>query len=173
MGYYIRAFCTNPKVPDLASIQTWLRERESAAIIDEPNHAVEAAQAGEARSPILDLATSDWEQVAIAYRTGKLPILAECNRDDSTDESLMRGEVAEFMELVGEPGRSAAKQRVLDHLTATKFVIACQLPTSDLEDDGYDANGDFLRFFVEHCGGMIQADGEGFYDGDRIIVPLK
>ena len=173
MGYYVRAFCTNPKVPDLASIQTWLRERESVAIIDEPNHAVESAQAGEARSPILDLATSDWEQVAIAYRTGKLPILAECNRGDSTDESLMREEVAEFMEFVGEPGRSAAKQRVLEHLAATKFVIACQLPTSDLEDDGYDANGDFLSFFVEHCGGMIQADGEGFYDGDRVIVPLK
>ena len=173
MGYYVRAFCTNPKVPDLASIQTWLRERESVAIIDEPNHGVEATQAGEARSPILDLATLDWEQVAIAYRAGKLPILAECNRDDGTDESLMRVEVAEFVEFVGEPGRSADKQRVLDHLAATKFVIACQLPTSDLEDDGYDANGDFLSFFVEHCGGMIQADGEGFYDGDRIIVPLK
>ena len=173
MGYYVRAFCTNPKVPDLTSIQAWLRQRQSAAIIDDPNHAVEAAQAGESRPSVLDLATSDWEQVAIAYRAGKLPILAECNRDDGTDESLMREEIAEFVEFIGEPGRSAARQRVLEHLVATRFVISCQLPTSDIEDDGLDANGDFLSFFVEHCGGMIQADGEGFYDGDEVIVPLK
>ena len=122
---------------------------------------------------ILDLATSDWEQIAIAYRAGKLPILADCNRDDGTDESLMREEIAEFVEFIGEPGQSATKRRVLEHLAATKFVVACQLPTSDLEDDGFDANDEFLGFFVEHCGGMIQADGEGFYDRDEVIVALK
>jgi hypothetical protein len=173
MGYYVRAFCTDSNIPDLATIQAWLRKRGSPAVIDDPNHAVEAAEAGELRPAILDLATSDWEQVAIAYRAGKLPILAECNRDDGTDESLMREEIAEFVDVIGEPGRSAAKKRVLEHLAATKFVVACQLPTSDLEDDGLDANGEFLNFFVEHCGGMIQADGEGFYDNDEVIVALK
>jgi hypothetical protein len=61
----------------------------------------------------------------------------------------------------------------LEHLAATAFVIACQLPSSDIEDDGYNVNGHFLTFFVEHCGGMIQADGEGFYEGDKLILLLK
>jgi hypothetical protein len=51
MGYYVRAFCTAPKVPDLATIQIWLRERGSAAVIDDPDHAVEAAQAGVSKPP--------------------------------------------------------------------------------------------------------------------------
>lgn len=172
MSYYVRAFCTASEVPDLATIQSWLRERGAAAVIDDPNHAVEAAQAGVSKPPVLDLQTSDWEQVAVVYRTGKLPILAECNRDDGTDESLLRQELEEFIELIGQPGSSAPKKRVLEHLHSTKFVIACQLPSSDIEDDGYDANGDFLSYFVEQCGGMIQADGEGFYEGAKVIVKL-
>jgi len=173
VGYYLRVFCTSPKVPKLADIQAWLRKRQSPAVLDDPNHGIEAAESGQAKPPILDLAISDWEQVAVTYRAGKLPILAECNRDDGTDECLMREEVAEFVELIGNPGGSEAKKRVLEHLSSAKFVVACQLPTSDIEDDGYHANHDFLSFFEEHCGGIVQADGEGFYDGDKLILPLK
>jgi hypothetical protein len=43
----------------------------------------------------------------------------------------------------------------------------------DIDDDGYDANGEFLRYFVDHCGGMIQADSEGFYEGSTIVVELE
>jgi hypothetical protein len=118
MGYYVRAFCTKANVPDLASIQTWLRERKSPAVIDDPHHACEAAKNSESNSSVLDLTVSDWEQVAIAYRTGKLPILAECNRRDGSDDDLVREEVAEFIEFIGEPGRSATKRRVLEHLGA-------------------------------------------------------
>ena len=155
MGYYVRAFCTSPAVPDLASIQTWLRAHKSAAVIDDPGD------------------TSDWEHAEISYRAGKLPILAECNRDDGTPDCLMRTEVAEFVEFVEEAGASEDAARVLKHLTDTKFIIACQLPSSDIEDAGIDANGDFLSYFVLHSGGMIQADGEGFYDGGRLILALK
>jgi len=51
------------------------------------------------------------------------------------------------------------------------FIIASQL-LNDIEDDGYNANGWFLDYFVQHCGGMIHADGEGFYDGDKIILEM-
>jgi hypothetical protein len=173
MNYYVRVFCINAEVPDLASIQAWLGESGSAALIDEPDHAIEAAEAGEPGRPILDLATSEWEQVAIVYRAGKLPILAECHRDDGTTECLMRKEIAKFQELIGEPEGSASRRHILQHLAATRFMIICQLPSSDMEEDGFDANSEFVLYFVEHCGGMVQADGEGFYSGSRMIVPLK
>jgi hypothetical protein len=173
MNYYARAFCTNPKVPDLSSVQLWLRECGSAAIIDDPDHAIEAAEAGELRPSILDLERSDWEQVALAYRAGKLPILAECHRDDGTAEARMRSEVAEFVALIGDAEGSGAKRRALHHLAGTRFIVTCQLPASDMEEDGFDANSEFLLFFVEHCGGMVQADGEGFYAGSRVMLPLK
>jgi hypothetical protein len=169
MNYYVRVFCTNVEVPDLASIQTWLRESGSVAVIDEPDHAIEAAEAGESRKPILDLATSEWEQVAVAYRAEKLPILAECHRDDG----LMRKEIARFQELIGESQGSPSRRHIWQHLAATRFMIICQLPSSDMEEDGFDANSEFVLYFVEHCGGVVQADGEGFYSGARMIVPLK
>jgi hypothetical protein len=64
MGYYVRAFCTNPKVPHLATIQTWLREREYAAVIDDSNHAVEAAKAGESRWKIKISANKSLQPIA-------------------------------------------------------------------------------------------------------------
>ena len=29
-----------------------------------------------------------------------------------------------------------------------------------------------MMYFVENYGGMIQADGEGFYEGSTVIVPI-
>jgi len=173
MGYYVRVFCTAPDVPRLRSIQDWLHDQESTAVIDEPNHAIAAAAAGELRPPILNLSNSNWEQIAISYKLGKPPILAECDRDDGTPDSTIREELEEFVQQLAEVEHSSARQRVLDHLAATKFVVVCQLPVSSIDDDGYEANGDFLTYFVEHCGGMVQADAEGFYDGEELLVELE
>ena len=172
MAYYVRAFCTSPRVPALAEIQRWLATRRSKAVLDNPNHAVEVAQGRASSSPTLDLHASDWDQIAVTYKPGKLPILAECNRDDGSEDSLLRQEIGEFLELLQEAGSDAARQRVSEHLQATRFIVACQVPTSDIEDEGLEANGEFLGFFVEHCGGMTQADGEGFYDGNKLLLPL-
>jgi hypothetical protein len=171
MGYYVRAFCKASTIPSLAVIQTWLHEHEHAPGVwfADPNHT-----ADEPSGPALsasDLQSPDWTQVELVYKPGKLPIVVECNRDDEPD-SLVRAEVAEFRELIGEPKRSTAKRRVLDHLAETKFIVACQL-LSDIDDDGYEANYQFLNYFVQRCAGIIQADGEGFYDGDKIIIKVQ
>jgi len=129
MGYYVRAFCTSPKVPELAAIQRWLRERGSTAVLDEPTHAVEVARSAAPSTPILALDTSEWEQVGVAYKPGRLPILAECSRDDGTSESLLRQEVDEFIELIGDATPDGAKQRVLKHLRVSKFISSPH-PTS-------------------------------------------
>ncbi|MGY3317308.1 hypothetical protein ACVWZ7_000411 [Arthrobacter sp. TE12232] len=34
------------------------------------------------------------------------------------------------------------------------------------------ALGDILRYLIDNNGAMIQADGEGFYEGEKIIVAL-
>ena len=173
MGYYVRAFCTRPPVPKLSAIQTWLAQQGSQAILDDPQHAVEAGQGGTSPAPVLDLESSDWEQVALAYKPGKLPILVDCNRDDGAGDSLLREEVAEFIEFVDDAPPGEAKERVLRHLGATRVIIACQLPPADSDADGYDANGLLLAFFAERCGGIIQADGEGFYDGSALILAVQ
>ncbi|HEY4760152.1 MAG TPA: hypothetical protein VIH42_06200 [Thermoguttaceae bacterium] len=121
----------------------------------------------------IELNDSQWKQIALSYKQGKLPILVECNRDEGKEDCLMKQEVSEFLDRLGRPGISFAKRGVINHLKKTAFIIACQLPTADIDDDGYDANGCFLSYFVQHCGGMIQADGEGFYEGHKLIVKLE
>jgi hypothetical protein len=159
MPYRVRAFCTGSDVPTLAQVFEYTRAHDVDLSPDEthgPN----------------DVKSSDWSEVEISYKPGKSPLVAECNRDDGTDDCLARVETLEYMEEIGSPGVSFTKRRVIKHLKTTSFIIAVQL-LSDIDDDGYDANGTFLNYFVEHCGGMIHADGEGFYDGDKVILEIS
>jgi hypothetical protein len=170
MGYYVRVFCASAEVPELAAIQTWLRDRGSKALLDDPDHALHAAKIRRWSPPTLDLSAPFRGEIAIVFRPGRHPILAECNRDDDPEDPFLKEEIAEFIELI-EPVESPNKERVLAHLASTHFIVACQFPPR-MDDVGYNANGEFLTYFVERCGGLIQADGEGFYEGHELILPL-
>jgi hypothetical protein len=61
---------------------------------------------------------------------------------------------------------------VLDHPGQTRAVVSARL-LGDIDNDGQTAAGVVLVYYVEHCGGLIQADGEGFYEGDRVILELE
>jgi len=52
------------------------------------------------------------------------------------------------------------------------LIVANRIPTGAFEGADYDALGYFCEFIV-HAGGMVQADGEGFYRGKELILPLR
>lgn len=120
-------------------------------------------------SPELD--SDPWREAEIRYKPDKQPLVVDVSRADS-DGELFSEEVEEFVEFLDDVDESAEKHRVLTHLRDSRAVVGAQL-LNDIDDDGYNSVGVFLGFFVEHCGGMIQADSEGFYDGDRLIVELE
>lgn len=158
MGYYVRCFCTGTRVPTL-------REALAAVARDYPQ-----LEVGSGSAPV-DLDTPAWRSALLRYKSGKAPIDVDLNRVDGED-TMPADEIAEFIEMVEAEDESTAQKQVLDHLRKTTFTVACQLPTSDIDDDGYNANALFLQHFVDHCAGMIQADGEGFYEGDRVVLQL-
>jgi hypothetical protein len=149
MGYYLRVFCMSPEIPSLRAVFEWAEVRDVR--LDAPSADVDAPS---------------WRQAEVVYKTGRQPFVAETDADQ-----LLREEVEEFVEFLEDVDDSSEKQKVLDHLEQSKAVVSTQL-LGDVDDDGYAAAGTFLTFFVEHCGGLIQADGEGFYDGNRLIVEL-
>jgi hypothetical protein len=161
MGYYIRAFCTAKKPPTVRSVLQALTSSGVRLTVED-----DYDNSGTLDSP-------DWRQFAFEYKPGKRGIQVQCNRLDGSGDGLAAAEIEEFIELIGPPERSKQRRKVVEHLESTQFIIACQLPSTDIDDDGFNANGEFLNYFVTHCGGMIQADGEGFYDGHDLIVPLK
>lgn len=118
-------------------------------------------------APSADLDAPGWEQAEIVYKSDRQPFVAELNTGE-----LLREELEEFFEFLEDVADSPEKQKVLDHLEQSKAVVAAQL-LGDVDDDGYTAAGTFLTYFVEHAGGLIQADGEGFYEGDRLIVEVE
>lgn len=162
MGYYMRAFCTEPEVPTIRDVLDYLSSEWEVVLTPEAEYA---------DAQVMD--DAEWKQFAFLYKAGKRGILVECNRHDGTADCLAASEVSEFLDLIGPPEDSAAKQRVIEHLKNTQFIIACQLPTSDIDDDGYAANNEFLTYFEDLCDGMVQADGEGFYADANLLVPIK
>jgi len=156
MAYWMRVFCTEGEPPPLEDVLTWVAERGPALALDTDLIDVDPSSPG-------------WTQAAISYRPEKQPFLAETI---IATEPEAKEELDEFVELLEDAQDSPAKGNVLAHLRQTTFIVANQIPTSDFENDGYDSVGEFMRFFVEQNGGMIQADGEGFYEGDKLVVQL-
>jgi hypothetical protein len=150
MGYYLRAFCTSSDLPALRTVFEWAM-----------GHGVDL------EAPSADLDADGWQQAQIVYKPDKQPFVAEADTED-----LVREEVEEFVDLLEDVNDASEKKKVLDHLQQSKAVVATQL-LNDVDDDGFTAAGTFLTYFVTHCGGLIQADGEGFYEGDRLIPEVE
>jgi hypothetical protein len=158
MGYYVRAFCSAADVPPLGAVLDWVSRQGVAVRV--------APEAGD-----IDLASPTWEDVPLLYAAGQRPILCSVSRDDGSPQGLFREEVREFEEFLEDAEDTPARERVLRHLGQSRYVVANQL-MGDVNDAGYTASALVLEYFVDHGGGLVQADGEGFYDGETLIVSL-
>ena len=157
MGNYIRAFCVGEEVPSITKLVQWLATREVAVKVQDGDP--------------MKMQSRGWEQVSLVYKEGKLPIIARCSRTDAKN-SEAADELKGFIERLGAVGKNKVKKRVVDHLKATRFIVALRLPKADMDDAGWDANGQILTYFLDHCGALIQADGEGFYEGSKLILEM-
>ncbi len=155
MGYYFRVFCTTDVVPPLADVLQWVQKQGVP---------VTANPAG---------ATWGTSPLHIQYADGAPPFAAELNRRDG-DESLATQEITEYIRLVEALRKSRKRDTVLDHLKKTRFVVACEIPVDkNFDDAGFHALDVFLAYFVSQSEGMVQADGQGFYDMGKLIVELE
>lgn len=154
MPYYVRAFCNSSTVPTVSELEKELKSEYPSI-----------------RFETEDSRDGKWEQVEYFYKEDKQPIVVEFNYNDGP-ESLVAEECDEFINEIGSPGLSMSKRKVLNHLKNTKYIISCQL-LNDIDDDGYDLNGELLNIFANKYDGLIQADGEGFYKGHKLIVELN
>jgi hypothetical protein len=111
---------------------------------------------------------SYWTDFIFHYKEGKLPILVEIAWCDD-DGSLGKEELGEFLEDIGSPGLSLKTRKVIKHLKATKYIVCCQIPVSDVDNDGFSANQQLMDFFVDHYQAMIHVVNEGFYNRENIL----
>jgi hypothetical protein len=90
----------------------------------------------------------------------------------SNGDDVLRDEINEFLEMIedAEGPRTAELANRLNQVTAVLGVqVLWQGRTSEQTLNLLDPLWNWL---MEHRGGLIQADGEGFYDGRQLMVAL-
>ncbi|MDP4089658.1 MAG: hypothetical protein Q8930_10370 [Bacillota bacterium] len=160
---YLRVFCSDETIPTLDEILKWTKLQGYNLRIDK------------SFSEEADTASREWEAAAILDEDGRRAFICEVNRAEGGEESLMHEEIEEFKELLKEVEEFPFEDidKVLKHLNETKYIIAAQPLSEDVDETEDNALSVFLQYFVVNRGGMVQEDGEGFYEGDKVIVGLE
>jgi len=127
--------------------------------------------------PEIQLADGDshtWCDVphSLRYAENAAPFQVEVNMNTAPD-SLAAQEIHEFLQELRTLKKSRKRDRVIEHLQHTKFTVPCQIPISEFDDAGFHAIDVFLAYFLVHCDGLIQADGQGFYEMGQLIVEME
>jgi len=158
MGYFTRVFCATTQKPKIRVILESLKS-------DGFNVGVNLAES--------ELDHEEWTNFELIYDLERLPLLVELNQKGQSD-GLAEEEIEEFLEFVGKPKfYELNKKKVIDHLKSTEYIVCIQLPTNDIVDQGYNVNGELMEFIELNCSGMVQADREGFYSKNNLILELK
>jgi hypothetical protein len=152
MSYFVRAFCKKG-IPTLGEIRAYLQTRGVNASITD----IELAHGEE------------WCDFSVRYDAEKPPIAVEAVREPAA----VSEEIDEFIDLIEHLPSSGAANEVLAHLRATRSIVAMRIPTADIDDEGWRANDEFLGCLVERAAALVQADGEGFYKGEDLILELE
>jgi hypothetical protein len=161
MAYYFRAFCTASVIPTPAKVLEWVRERGVSLTI-------EGLEPGESERAI----TWDDGPLSLIAAGNAAPFTVELNKNENV-ESLAALEINEFLAEVRATKKTRKRDRVIEHLYATQYVVPCEIPVKEFDDAGFHAVDVFLAYFLAHSDGMVQADGQGFYDMGTLIVELE
>ena len=155
MAYFFRVFCITGEPPSVAEVLQWVKERGVTL-----------------RTVPAGVTTWGEEPISLVYDETKLPFQVEIDRNTGPD-SLAAKEIGEFLEMVREIKRYPRKRsRVTEHLEKTRFLVACQIPVEDFDDAGFHALDVFMAYFLVRHDGMVQADGQGFYENGQITIEL-
>jgi hypothetical protein len=114
-----------------------------------------------------------WREADVCGPDTTSPIELEVALDDGTPDCLLRGELDEFRgELEDCEGDPEAVAKVSAHLDRTQAIVAVRVLASDY-DRGLQAAWVVLDYYARRDGVLFQADAEGFYEGEKLIVPVS
>jgi hypothetical protein len=152
MGYYIRVLLTEWEDRPLSELVAHSRKY------------------GHELRPDAPLDDPAWRQADVYGPESTSPIELEVALDDGTPDCLLRAELDEFREeLEDREGEPEAVAKVNAHLDRTQAIVAVRVLASDPEF-GVEAAWAVLDYYAQPDGVLFQADGEGFYEGEDLIL---
>jgi hypothetical protein len=157
---YSRVFCQKENSPPLRLLMEFLKSREQLPIT--PPDMTEAA-----------LDEWAWVHVSLGYDRARKPIQVFCIRDHGTYQDVFEKEKAQFLQLLTAYDDVEASL-VVECLNRARFILTTRFDPADITEEGYDFNGWILEFYQEHCNGIVEVDGQGFYSPKgELIVDLS
>lgn len=154
--FFTRVFCLRKESPPLSLLVEYLKARGATPIIPP-----------EVTDKLLN--SWNWVGMEIGYAKDKKPILVTCVRKGGAQDDIFKQDIEGLLNFV-EAHREIDNWRVADQLRGCRFYIADILDKNDITEEGYDFNGWILQFFQENCDGMVQIDGQGFYDEEGELL---
>jgi hypothetical protein len=154
--FFTRVFCLRKEPPPISLLIEYLKARGASPIIP-----------SEVNEKLLN--SWNWVGIEIGYAREKKPILLTCVRKGGAQDDIFKQDVEGLLHYV-ESFREIDNWRVVDQLRGCRFYVANILDKNDITEEGYDFNGWILQFFQENCDGMVQIDGQGFFDENGEIL---
>jgi hypothetical protein len=154
LDYYIRILSASADAPTAGDM---------AAAAARAGYALAGVRGADPKDP-------EWRSVDLEYDGDRCPLRIERHLAAVAGDL---ADVARFSERVGAPGRSKAKKQVREFLAETRQIIALRVPDHVLDSEDWGLVHALLYFLQPRLNGLIQADGEGFYNGDgKLLVAL-
>ena len=154
--FFTRVFCLRKEPPPLSLLIEFLKARGATPII--PPDVTEKL-----------LNSWNWVGIEMGYAKDKKSILVTCVRKGGAQDDIFKQDIEGLLNFA-ETHREIDNWRVADQLRGCRFYIANILDKNDMTEEGYDFNGWILQFFQENCDGMVQIDGQGFYDEEGELL---
>jgi len=147
MGYYMRFFDTSEKPLTIGEIEAALRETNPAYRLEVPVGA---------KIPQADLYLRDG-------------LYAEIEINEPGD-GLFKDEIAEMLEFLKD-AEGKARKRVEKVLKGARRIVSVRVLGQDRETERTLAGIDPLwKWLFSTRAGLLQADGEGYYDADDLVL---
>ena len=147
MGYYMRFFDTSEELLSIREIEMGLKEKDPSFRVDVPKD-------GAGTSGIL-------------YRDESIYAEIEINQPG---DGLFENEIEEMLEFL-EDASSGNRERVEDTLKNAKRTISLRVLHQDRDpNETFDGLGNLWTLLFATRKGLLQADGEGYYDENGLIL---
>ena len=154
MPNWFHVYCTSPRVPNINEILEWNAAHNYPL---KTNSDISA-----------NLYSPTGRSTRFYYSDSQMPFITDVDINDGIEEGLVRQDIADLESCFSEIPDSSEKDRVLQHIRNTQYLVSNQIPFSTYEDV-YEAVTAFILFFEKHCGGLFFANG-CFWEGETKIL---
>jgi hypothetical protein len=154
MGYYIRVLALQNEGPPVSALEKLLK------------------RAGLSCSIEIDAIEESWKQITVLRDNGETVTVIE--RSPVAPNSLGSAEIGEFIDGLADARPTSAADWLRSFLPTVKAVFAFQiLNGARKDDDGWAMVHTVQNAIWGHCGGILQADGEGFSNLEGLHILSK